>query len=67
MAAISERSTRRDADMTKKRVSSELYLASRTARDLEAVESGNPKRIVRRVKNRVVGRLVARLLRGVWR
>jgi hypothetical protein len=49
------------------RLSSILYRASRTARDVEAVESGDPRRVVRRVKNRVIGRLVSRILRRLWR
>jgi hypothetical protein len=53
--------------VTKQRASRDLYLASRTARDIEAVESGSPKRIVRRIKNRILGRFVSRLLRGLWR
>jgi len=53
--------------VTKRRASNELYRASRTARDLEAIESGDPKRIARRVKNRIVGRFVSRVLRGLWR
>lgn len=52
--------------MTRKpRVSDELYGASRTARDLEAVASGDPKRIARRIRNRVIGRLLGKL--GIWR
>jgi hypothetical protein len=49
----------------KPRASDELYRASRTARDIEAVASGNPTRIARRVRNRVVGRLLGKL--GIWR
>lgn len=53
--------------MSKPRVSDELYRASRTARDLEAVASGHPRRVVRRVKNRIVGHYLWRLLRGLFR
>ncbi len=49
----------------KPRASDELYRASRTARDIEAVASGKPHRIARRVKNRLLGKLLGRL--GVWR
>lgn len=42
-----------------------LYKAARTARDVEAVSSGDPKRIERRAKNRIVGRLLGRA--GFWR
>ena len=53
--------------MTKRRLSDILYRTSRTARDVEAIESGDPKRIARRVKNRIVGRFLSRILRGLWR
>jgi hypothetical protein len=51
----------------KRRVSDELYRASRTARDVEAVASGNPSRIARRIKNRILGHFLARALRRLWR
>ena len=53
--------------MSKRRASDELYGAARTARDLEAVVSGNPKRIARRIKNKIVGHFLWRALRGVFR
>ena len=46
-------------------LSSQLFRAARIADDVEAVESGNPKRMIRRGKNIVLGRSLARL--GVWR
>ena len=43
-----------------------LYRAARTANDVEALTSGNPKRIARRLRNKVIGRtLVRKLFR--WR
>lgn len=42
-----------------------LYRAARMARTLEAVASGNPKRIARRARNVAVGRMLGRA--GVWR
>lgn len=51
-------------------LSSQLFRAARVADDVEAVASGNPKRIARRTKNVVVGRaLFGRrgILRGIWR
>jgi len=48
------------------RASDELYRASRTARDIEAVASGNPQRIARRVRNKIVGHFIARWLRRLW-
>jgi hypothetical protein len=53
--------------VSKRRTSDELYGAARTARDLEAIASGNPKRIARRIRNRIVGHFLWRLLRGVFR
>src|ERR1700743_781443 len=46
-------------------LSSQLYRAARIANDVEAVESGNPKRVVRRAKNVTLGRALGRA--GVWR
>jgi len=42
-----------------------FYRAARTSRDVEAISSGDPKKITRRAKNRIVGRALARL--GFWR
>ncbi len=42
-----------------------LFRTARRVDDLEALASGNPKRIERRVKNRLVGRALARV--GFWR
>ncbi|HEY3397131.1 MAG TPA: hypothetical protein VGM19_05660 [Armatimonadota bacterium] len=36
-----------------------LYQLARTANDVETLASGNPKRIVRRLKNKLIGRKVA--------
>jgi len=44
-----------------------LYRAARASRDLNAIESGDPKKIARRAKNKVVGRLAARLLGRLYR
>lgn len=46
-------------------LSSQLFKAARIADDVEAVESGNPKRIERRAKNVALGRLLGKA--GVWR
>jgi hypothetical protein len=42
-----------------------LYQAARLSSDLDAVASGNPRRIGRRAKNVMLGRTLARA--GVWR
>lgn len=49
----------------KARMSTKLFKAARVVDDVEAVESGNPKRIARRAKNIAVGRAFGRA--GVWR
>jgi hypothetical protein len=42
-----------------------LYRSARILGDMQAVTSGNPKRITRRAKNKLVGRALGRA--GVWR
>lgn len=51
--------------MTRRRDSLDPYKVARTINDLSALASGNPTRIVRRVKNHIVGRVLARA--GFWR
>lgn len=40
-----------------------LYKLARISRDIEVVASGNPKKVVRRVKNKILGR---KLIRRLW-
>ena len=47
------------------RLSTFLRRAARTSTDLEALSSGDPNRIGRRLENRAKGRLLARI--GFWR
>lgn len=47
------------------RLSNLLRRAASVSTDAEAVASGDPKRIARRVKNKLLGRLLGRL--GIWR
>ena len=49
----------------KRSLSSQLFRAARIMDDVEAVESGNPKRAVRRAKNVALGRSLGRA--SVWR
>jgi len=49
----------------KRSLSSQLFRAARVVDDVEAVESGNPERIVRRGRNVLIGRGLAR--GGFWR
>jgi len=51
--------------MPKRSLSSQLFRAARVVDDVEAVASGNPKRMRRRAKNVIVGRALGRA--GVWR
>jgi hypothetical protein len=46
-------------------LSSKLFRAARRVDDIEALASGDPKRVARRAKNRIVGRLLVRV--GFWR
>ena len=41
---------------------STLYKLARIANDLSVIASGNPKRIVRRAKNKLLGRTLVRKL-----
>jgi hypothetical protein len=42
-----------------------LYKSARTLGDVEAVASGDPKRISQRAKNKILGRALGRA--GIWR
>lgn len=46
-------------------ITSELFKAARLSATARAVASGDPKRIMRRAKNRAVGRALGGA--GVWR
>jgi hypothetical protein len=48
------------------RLSRFLYRAARTANDLEAATSGDPRRMRRRLKNKLVGRLLRPFWRRLW-
>lgn len=44
-----------------------LTNAQKYSRDADAIASGDPKRIARRVKNRILGRVLSGALRRLWR
>jgi hypothetical protein len=48
-----------------KKASSSLYKAARRSRDIEVLASGNPKKILRREKNKLLGRLLSKM--RIWR
>lgn len=49
--------------MTLNKLSRWLFLANRTARDINAVKRG---RIGQRIGNRVAGRVASKLMKGAW-
>jgi len=51
--------------MRRRRLSSILFRSARRVDDIEAIASGDPRRIARRAKNKVIGQLLARA--GFWR
>lgn len=44
-----------------------LYRAARTSRDVSAIASGRPTRIVRRARNRIIGRALWRIFGRLYR
>ena len=48
-----------------KKASRELYKTARTMNDLEPLASGDPKKILRKGKNKLIGRLLVKL--KIWR
>jgi hypothetical protein len=51
--------------MRRRRLSSSLYQLARTTNTIDALTSGDPKRMARRTRNIILGRALAR--GGVWR
>jgi hypothetical protein len=52
----------------RRRLSSRLYKAARVANDLETLASGDPRRVLRRGKNKLIGRFLGRsLFRWLWK
>ncbi len=46
----------------RRRLSTRLYEGARVANDVETLASGNPRRILRRAKNKLLGRFLGRTL-----
>jgi hypothetical protein len=52
-------------EVVAKKASRDLYQAARMTRDIEVLSSGDPRKILRRAKNKLLGRLLAKL--KIWR
>lgn len=48
-----------------RKASRSLYRAARTVRDIEVLTSGDPKKVVRRCKNKAIGRALSKM--RIWR
>ncbi len=53
--------------MRRRRWSSVFYRAARASRDAEAVASGDPARVARRIRNRLLGRMLRPVFRQLWK
>jgi hypothetical protein len=51
--------------MRRRGLVSQMYAAARLANDVSTLASGNPRRIVRRARNKIVRRALGRA--GLWR
>lgn len=49
--------------MARRNIVSFLYRLARTANDINALASGNPRRIARRARNKILGRALGRVYR----
>jgi hypothetical protein len=49
------------------KLSGTLFGAARRTRDVEAIASGSPTKMARRIRNKIVGRGLGRLLNRLWR
>ena len=50
--------------MAKKKLTNGLYKAARRSNDIETLLTGNPKKVLRRSKNKLLGKLLSKL--KIW-